>query len=106
MLVADSFDALDSGALDTISDSLDTMDNPLITWFAQVDTGTIASCVITMQCSPDDVVWEDTTNTLTFADETNQFDPNLTVGARFIRAKITTKSAIASTVNIQINAKS
>jgi len=102
---ADTFSGVDSGSSGTMSKIVNLKSASLFSWWAQVDTGTIASCVITLQCSPDNENWFSTPHTLTFSDESNQEDVNLTIGAQYIRFKITTKSAIASTVNVQINAK-
>ena len=105
MLVAEEFSGIDSGVLDTVSAALELKDAISLYVLGVKASGTIAAAVITVQCSPDNVTWTDTSHILTFADETNQDLNNIAIASRYVRLKVTTKSTIASTVDLQINAK-
>ncbi len=70
-------------------------------------TGTIDDCVAILQCSPDDVVWDDVAGTeVTFGvGETIKMLNNVIISSLYMRLQVTTKSTIASTANLIIQGK-
>ena len=70
-------------------------------------TGTVDDCVAILQCSPDDVVWDDVEGTeVTFAvGENVKMLNNIIISSLFCRLQVTTKSTVASTATLFIQAK-
>ncbi len=98
-------DNINSGTLDTVTGALDIQNAISVFVSIKEASGDLDAAVFTLQYSPNDVDWADTTHSITFAAETYLSKNNLPVTARFVRVKTTTKSTIASTADIIIQAK-
>ncbi len=70
-------------------------------------TGTIDDCVAVLQCSPDEIVWDNVADTeVTFGvGETFKMLNNIIISSLFVRLQITTESTIASTADLIIQGK-
>ena len=70
-------------------------------------TGNVDDCVAILQCSPDDDVWDDIAGTeVTFAvGENVKMLNNVIISSLFVRLQVTTKSTVASTATLIIQAK-
>ena len=85
----------------TLSPSIDT--RGALNFAAQViaNTGTSATHVVTVQTSPDDTNWTDSSVTVAQA----TVNDNNTTAFRYIRLKVTTNEGGPSTVDWYLNAK-
>lgn len=83
------------------TNELDLGDAKYIGMYVIADTGTHATHVITLQVSPDDTNWYNTTHTVTGVGFTHE---DMCIG-HSVRAKVTTLEGAPSTVDVMIFAK-
>jgi len=92
---------LDANSTSTVSSSLDIAENNWVCYTILANTGTHATHVITLQCSPDDTNWYNTASTITGVGIID----NVQIGARYVRLKVTTAEGGTSTVDVIIQGK-
>jgi len=90
---------------DTVTTGLDVRENTIVAWSVNEKTGDHSNHIFTLQCSTDNSNWTDTASTLTTAGDAYKIEDNISIAARYVRAKCTTAEGNASTVDIIINAK-
>lgn len=87
---------------DSVTAGLEIKENSVTTMQVIANTGTHATHIIVLQCSANNATWHNvdsgSVNGTGIAD-------GLTVGARYIRAKVSTEEGGASTVDIYLQAK-
>ena len=93
------FDANNSGA---VSSSLDIKEDSLVTMQVIANTGTNTTYIIDLQCSTNNSNWHNVAGGS--INQTGIVD-GLTVGARYIRARVSTAEGGASTVDVYLQAK-
>lgn len=91
----------DTNSTSTVTTSHDTLETSTFFCEVRAASGTHATHVVTVQCSSDDSNWEDMATTITGTGTATVTD----VGARYVRAKVTTAEGAASTCDIYTTAK-
>ena len=92
---------LNTGALNSASDALPIEDLADLVVLIALATGTIAGAVVTIEQSLDGVTWYTTGITISGA----ALSANVTICARYMRLRVSTQSAIASTATATIHGK-
>ncbi len=103
---AQTLTGFNSGILDTVSAGIDVGDAKLITIFLKAASGEAVPAVLTCQCSHDGVTWFDMTTTSgALADPVSKIMQLTDFGSNFFRLKATTKSTVASSLDIVVQIK-
>ena len=92
---------LNANSLGAVTTAIELDEDEHLGIFILDNSGTHATHVITIQASPDNTNWFDTSYTLTGTGFLN----NTTIITRYIRAKVTTAEGAASVINVCVVGK-
>jgi len=92
---------LDANSLGAVSASLEIKENTITSMQIIANTGGNTTHQIDLQCSTNNVNWHDVGSGVIGIG----IEDGLTVGARYIRARVSTAEGAASTVDVYLQAK-
>jgi len=92
---------LDSDNTSSVTETFDISENDFLSWQVLAKSGSHSSHILTLQCSFDDVNWQNTSSTITGVG----FKNNVQMTTKYMRVKVTTAEGSASTVDVIIQAK-
>lgn len=98
------YEDLDTGTQDQVTEASDIKYVSYIFVEALKTAGDTDGCVLVVECSTDNVKWNESSITLTMTNQMAMKD-NIQSSFRYFRIKVKTKSAIASTTTVCIQGK-
>jgi len=101
----DDRQVLDTGTLNAATTAINIKSVKRLYIYGKKKTGNIAGATVKLQCSPDGITWNPTSDDLVFTDETAKDINDIPLSCKFVRLKVTVKSTVGSTADVIVQGK-